>query len=65
MRPRLTEEQQELVRRALAELGEDFDESGHVPAWTCRHIECLTDGEVTRYQLRPDLFPTHESAEDS
>ncbi len=53
-----------MVRRALAELGADYDESGRVPAWTCVHIERLTDGLVTRYQLRPDLFPTRKTHSD-
>lgn len=30
--------------------------SRRVPAEHCRRIEALTDGRVTRYQLRPDVF---------
>lgn len=29
---------------------------GQVPAERCRAIEAATNGEVTRYQLRPDVF---------
>ena len=29
---------------------------GRVPAEHCRAIEAATDGRVTRYQLRPDVF---------
>lgn len=29
---------------------------GVTPAEHCRSIEAATDGEVTRYELRPDVF---------
>lgn len=31
-------------------------ETDKVPAEHCRAIEKITDGKVTRYQLRPDVF---------
>lgn len=31
-------------------------DSGLAPAEHCRAIETATDGEVTRYELRPDVF---------
>ena len=34
-----------------------------VPARHCRRIEFLTDGRVTRYQMRPEIFGT--SADDT
>lgn len=32
--------------------------TGHkpIPPARCRHIEFLTRGKITRYQLRPDIF---------
>jgi DNA-binding transcriptional regulator YdaS (Cro superfamily) len=34
-----------------------------VPAQACPHIECLTNGQVTREQLRPDVFAVKCSAQ--
>jgi DNA-binding transcriptional regulator YdaS (Cro superfamily) len=34
-----------------------------VPAQACPHIECLTNGVVTREQLRPDVFAVKCSTE--
>lgn len=33
-----------------------------VPAEWCLPIERATNGEITRHQLRPDLYPTDEEA---
>lgn len=36
-----------------------------LPPKHCIKIEQLTDGEVTRYQLRPDIFGTAPSQSDA
>lgn len=36
--------------------------SGRVPAERVLEIERATDGEVTRSQLRPDLYPAEQPA---
>ena len=36
---------------------------GGVPAARCRDIETVTDGRVTRYDLRPDIFGEPRLAE--
>lgn len=33
-----------------------WEKSGRVPAEYCRIIEKATNGQVTRYELRPDVF---------
>lgn len=41
-------------------------QSGRVPAERCAAIEQLTNGEITRHELRPDVFgplPAIEGAE--
>jgi DNA-binding transcriptional regulator YdaS (Cro superfamily) len=35
-----------------------WEKSGQVPSEYCRKIEIATDGAVTRYDLRPDVFGT-------
>ena len=34
---------------------------GKVPAECCRAIEAATEGRVTRYELRPDVFGSAQS----
>ena len=34
-----------------------------VPAHVCPHLECITEGVVTREQLRPDVFAVKCSTE--
>lgn len=36
---------------------------GDVPAKWCVPIERATQGEITRHDLRPDLYPADEAAE--
>ena len=37
--------------------------TGRVPAERVLEIERATDGEVTRFELRPDLYPTEQLAD--
>lgn len=52
--------QSELARRIGGKVRQahvwNWKRSGTVPAEYCRAIEEATHGEVTRYQLRPDVF---------
>ena len=36
--------------------------TGHVPAERVLQIEAASEGKVTRYELRPDLYPTESAA---
>lgn len=42
----------------------EWRKRGRVPAERCLEIERLVDGQVTRYDLRPDVFgdPQHKAA---
>jgi DNA-binding transcriptional regulator YdaS (Cro superfamily) len=33
-----------------------WEKSGRIPAEYCRTLERATNGQVTRYELRPDVF---------
>jgi DNA-binding transcriptional regulator YdaS (Cro superfamily) len=66
---KICEGQSELARRIGGDVKQAHvwnwlnKSNGVVPAEHCRAIELATDGRVTRYQLRPDVFgdgPEHQ-----
>ncbi len=58
---------EELTKRGVAvgqgQISNWLNRDKFVPAQACPHIECLTNGQVTREQLRPDVFAVKCSAQ--
>ena len=52
----------EAVGRKQPSVHEILSRGGRVPAEWCLPIEKATNGAVTRYELRPDLYPKDEAA---
>jgi DNA-binding transcriptional regulator YdaS (Cro superfamily) len=54
--------QSELARRIGKKQGNIWDwlQAGKVPAEACIPIEKATGGLVTRYELRPDIYPAED-----